>query len=188
MPFMKELHCFDVRFLGSSKEDRLKRMRTRIAPILDTRNPRPKWVKYLQKILDEDFAFTDEWYRHIFSRAPDGAVTGEFTPYYGCLPPDGIEYVRNLAPDVKRILMIRDPVSRAVSSLRMVLGRAPQRQEVEIVSSRSFRLRGALQEHDHQLGIRLQPRADSVRSLRPREVRTCGSHARCRAFPGLGAL
>ena len=60
-----------------------------------------------------------EWYKSHFSRSKDvrekmDVITGEATPYY-ILHPHSPARVRQMLPDVKLIVMLRDPVERAFS-------------------------------------------------------------------------
>ena len=66
----------------------------------------------------------DAWYRAIFDH-PDaaGRVTGEVTPAYSLLPAAGVERVRTINPAMKVIFILRDPVDRALSQLRMAANR-----------------------------------------------------------------
>jgi hypothetical protein len=68
----------------------------------------------------------DGWYRSIFGRAPAGAVCGDFTPEYSILPAHGIEHVQRLAPNARIILLVRDPIERAWSQIRMLSRSQPQ--------------------------------------------------------------
>ena len=123
---IKELHYFDVLYLGYGRESQLNRIRRKMEVVIN----RVAWdnaisdekYAYYRKIYDPGLAFTDEWYEHIFSRAK-GKVKGEFTPAYCAIGNRGISHVRKLMPDVKLIYMIRDPYDRAMSSLRMLLER-----------------------------------------------------------------
>jgi Sulfotransferase family len=63
---------------------------------------------------------TDDWYKAIFTMAPAGVVKGEMTPAYSLLPKDGIDHILRLNPSVKIILLLRDPVERAWSQIRMI--------------------------------------------------------------------
>jgi hypothetical protein len=55
-----------------------------------------------------------EWYRTHFPLAGDGSMTGEATPYYLAHPLVPLR-VRALLPEVRLVVMLRDPVERAVS-------------------------------------------------------------------------
>jgi hypothetical protein len=139
-PFMKELHYFDTLHLDWPRELQLANFRKVISWMgadIDAAT-----AEYLDRATEDGFCFTDEWYRYLFSVAPPAATTGEFTPYYSCLNIAGIEHVKRLAQDVKLIYLIRDPVERAVSSLRMELGRDPSISQKQLVSSGSFQARG----------------------------------------------
>lgn len=77
------------------------------------------YLRYLINIASQD-VFTENWYRRIFERpAAKDKTTGEITPEYSTIPTEGIRYLHDLLGDVKLIYMIRDPVERALSQLRM---------------------------------------------------------------------
>jgi hypothetical protein len=62
---------------------------------------------------------TDEWYGNIFSMAPATSRCGEITPEYALLQDDGIEHIFRLRPEIKIIFILRDPIDRGWSHLRM---------------------------------------------------------------------
>jgi len=49
----------------------------------------------------------------------NGKMTGDITPEYCMIGEKGVEYVRGLLGDIKIIIMVRDPVDRALSQIRM---------------------------------------------------------------------
>ena len=114
--FIKELHYFDAVHIGTCKERLLHRFQKRGERMVESH---PKRKGYFDKVMDPGFAFTDEWYRHIFSLAPKRAKKGECTPLYCALNEDGVAHVKRLMPDVRLIYMVRDPFDRAMSSFRM---------------------------------------------------------------------
>ena len=69
---------------------------------------------------------TDDWYRDLFRPAAPSQLCGEITPEYALLPPPGIAHVRALSPEVKVILLLRDPIERNWSHIRMIRARNPQ--------------------------------------------------------------
>lgn len=88
-------------------------------------------LRYLVNIASQD-VFTESWYRRIFERpAANGKVTGEITPEYSTIPMDGIHYVQELLGNVKIIYMVRDPVDRALSQLRMNCSRQKKSPETD---------------------------------------------------------
>lgn len=80
------------------------------------------YVNYLSRIADPEFMFTEDWYRYIFSRGRS-AVKGDISPSYCSLPPEGIDYVLRLLGPAPIIYIVRDPLERALSQLRMNLSR-----------------------------------------------------------------
>lgn len=67
--------------------------------------------------------FHNQWYKRIFAPAPATAMPMDFTPEYSTLPAEGVDYVANFLPKAKIIYLIRHPVDRAISQLRMNLQR-----------------------------------------------------------------
>lgn len=62
--------------------------------------------------------YNESWYRRLFSRHIDSHVCGEITPAYSMLDSDDIARIHALNPDMKFILMLRNPIDRAWSALR----------------------------------------------------------------------
>lgn len=62
---------------------------------------------------------SDAWYGAIFSAAGPGQLAGEVTPDYALLPRAGLEHIRRLNPRMKAVLLLRDPIARSWSDLRM---------------------------------------------------------------------
>ena len=78
------------------------------------------YIKRLVSIADKEFMFTEEWYQYIFNGP--GALNklrGDVTPEYSTLPLSGVRYVKDKIPNAKVIYIIRDPVDRAKSQIRM---------------------------------------------------------------------
>lgn len=69
------------------------------------------------------------------SRFSEGAdkIKGEVTPAYSILPKRKIEYISQVMPDVRLILILRNPIDRAWSRAKMVL-RKPGAKELDIGS------------------------------------------------------
>lgn len=120
-PFIKELHYFDAVHLGYGKKGLLNSYRKRGARMIEKF---PDRKEYFDRIVDPGFAFTDEWYRHIFSIAGKRMKKGECSPLYCALDEVGVDHVKKLMPAVKLIYMVRDPFDRTMSSFRMSMDRA----------------------------------------------------------------
>jgi len=145
--FAKEIHYFDSIHFKDKKKSQLNSFRRSCTQILERMRERgkdkPEKEQYLRGIFDKDFAFTDEWYSHVFSAAPPGTVRGEFTPFYSALNEAGIAHVKRLMPNVKLIYLIRDPVERSISSLFMSMHRnGDKRSQQETLSKKAFWDRG----------------------------------------------
>ncbi|MDP0927589.1 sulfotransferase [Paracoccus onubensis] len=75
--------------------------------------------------------FHNHWYKRVFAPAPGNAVPMDFTPEYSTLPEEGVEFVAGFLRKVKVIYMIRHPVDRAISQLRMNLRREKRTPKTE---------------------------------------------------------
>jgi hypothetical protein len=67
--------------------------------------------------------FHNQWYKRVFAPAPAHATPMDFTPEYSTLPPEGVADVAKLLPRARVIYLVRHPVDRAISQLRMNLRR-----------------------------------------------------------------
>lgn len=80
---------------------------------------------------------TDEWYGRIFGMAPESAICGEVSPDYAMLRIEGIEHILRLQPRCKFIFIMRDPIERGWSYLRMGERQRGVELTVEQISSRA---------------------------------------------------
>lgn len=64
---------------------------------------------------DKKYAYGERWYRSNFALRSTGSINGEATPYY-LYHPLAAERVAKDLPQVKLIVMLRNPVTRAYSS------------------------------------------------------------------------
>ena len=128
MPPVKELHYFDTLFVPGHKAwtsghiqssaKRLLKLHVRESKEIDM-----KYVAYLARLATEA-RFSEDWYRDAF-RLPSAQkrLTGEITPAYSQLPEAGISYMKSFLGTVKIIYLIREPLARALSNLRMKVER-----------------------------------------------------------------
>lgn len=90
-----------------------------------------------------------EWYRSLFDPAGD-RLCGDITPHYSALGPEGIEEIVTMLPDVRGILILRDPIDRdwshAVHFLTVNRGRdrdaLTERELIDQIHNPSARTRG----------------------------------------------
>jgi hypothetical protein len=62
---------------------------------------------------------SDAWYQSLF-RAGSSRVTGEITPEYALLSADEVGRVRDAFPHLRILYLMRDPIDRAWSNMRML--------------------------------------------------------------------
>lgn len=119
LPPIKEIHFLDAIYIASHRKWAAAGFEKRAASL----SRRPGFRDYFGRVQGLDRT-TDAWYRAIFDH-PDaaGRISGEITPAYSMLPAAGIARARAINPEMKLLFIIRDPVDRALSQLRMVATR-----------------------------------------------------------------
>ena len=126
VPPFKELHFFDHKFIpGHRKWVRVHVSRGVAAARrrhLDKGRADPRFLAYLDRIGTEPM-FTRRWYGHVFSRARADQVCLDVTPEYGGLPPEGIAFACEFLPKARFLFIVRAPLDRALSQLKMNVGR-----------------------------------------------------------------
>jgi hypothetical protein len=119
LPPIKEIHFFDYIYIDSHRQWVANAFKRRAKALARTAEFR-QYASEL-KALDRN---TDAWYAAIFAHPKaHGRVTGEITPAYSMMPAPGIERARAVNPGLKVLFIIRDPIDRALSHLRMVAER-----------------------------------------------------------------
>ncbi len=76
-----------------------------------------------------------EYYQHFKNHST--LVKGEVMPGYGIIPKWKIDWIRRVQPDMKLILIVRDPIDRAWSHARMSYGTLHHR-DLSTVSAKEF--------------------------------------------------
>lgn len=133
LPPVKELHYFDrsLKYRSPSylADDRLldrlfsEETHNRKFQRILKRNL-TKWMP--KALLQRDFEtliwryrylsghINDDWYRSLF-KPGQGKIKGDITPAYSILESDDIAHIKSLFPDIKIILILRNPMDRAWS-------------------------------------------------------------------------
>ena len=136
MPPRKELHYFDrdlsypsPSFLATDKlSDRLiskepnnilfrNKLSTELGIKIDSKQKNIEW--YSKYFLG---TYNDEWYKSLFKEGK-GKVSGEITPAYSILNKEDILHIKTLFPELKIILILRNPIERAWSQARFYMTR-----------------------------------------------------------------
>jgi Sulfotransferase family len=127
---IKELQYFDrlargtlqgrIRKLGE-ETDRLQRdlVRGKTRWLLRQIGDRSEYAEVLKSGPEP----TEGYLRYLTAGAGDKLLAGEMTPEYGLLSVEKMRAINALAPDVRWILLLRDPVSRLWSHVRMLVRR-----------------------------------------------------------------
>jgi len=126
VPPFKELHYFDSAAGLGTERIRQRRLRV-LHRALANQMKKPQtgvqdfrrldWLARFALVPEQ----TDEWYRALFQPKAKHRAFGEITPGYALLPDPAIEGVKRFAPQARIAYLLRDPVDRAVSAMKMQL-------------------------------------------------------------------
>lgn len=124
MPAIKELHYFTQQSLENvipwCEDLRLRQINTLRAIYLAKEHKSAYEERSLKEFRHiEKIPADDDWYRGVFAHARVGDICGEVCPSYMSLPSNHIQHLITINPDVRIILVIRDPIDRFWSQVRM---------------------------------------------------------------------
>lgn len=127
VPPFKELHFFSHKFdkeCRSWTEWHIKKgvKTARSRHLKDNLNPDINYLDYLDSFLEKPM-FNGTWYKNVFSRAPISSLCLDVTPAYSSISQDGVSFVAKFLGKAKFIYIIRTPLDRALSQLRMEISR-----------------------------------------------------------------
>jgi len=137
---MKEIHFFDTLFLWpNSGTPDLSIIYRRACEAInyhvrEIRNGTDgseinlNWLEAITGLASRPFDL--DWYRSCFSACGPDEVCGDFTPDYCLLDSNSIGIIHSTFPDAKYILMLREPISRGWSEMRMILGSRATEEEL----------------------------------------------------------
>ncbi|MFK7882528.1 sulfotransferase [Roseobacter sp.] len=156
VPPFKELHFFDHKFIPECRrwapwhvKKGLKAARARAEKHADL--PDETYLAYLAK-LEQPPMFNGTWYKHVFSRAGVDQKCLDITPEYSCIPDVGVDFFKRFVPEVRLIYVIRQPLARLKSQLRMMAQRSRKQpfgeaDWQELLRLPAFRMRGDYLSH-----------------------------------------
>ena len=131
-PGIKELHFFDK---ASSTDDKKNPLSVALTKRhLKKIEQKAKSGKFLirpelSQAIIKSKQITYQDYLNFFALAPNNSKTWEITPSYGSMSIQKIEKMNELLPHTKYLYIVRDPISRALSSLRMTIERGVKKGE-----------------------------------------------------------
>lgn len=132
---IKELHYFDTvesgRFNWEIRQQVAKEAELaavvaevgdarRLARIAERRRDLADWIAVLQRRCEDVPAYLD----YLLSGRGKARLVGDVTPSYGLLPVERLRMMSGILPDVRFLYLMRDPVARLWSHVRMLAKRA----------------------------------------------------------------
>ncbi|MDO5657824.1 MAG: sulfotransferase [Paracoccus sp. (in: a-proteobacteria)] len=121
-PF-KEVHFFDHRFTLENRNWTPWHI-NRSAKMLLVQYEK-KGIEPPQQVLDYlsmmtgGKMFSNGWYKDLFAPAPQGTRPIDITPEYSGLADEGVDFVSKFLPNAQFIYILRHPVDRLISQLKM---------------------------------------------------------------------
>jgi len=114
-PPFKEVHFFDYHYAAGGRQSSRPVLRT-----FSRMNIFYRLSPYIRRIRNHPDILSEDWYRQVYDHPKArGRVACDFTPAYSMINDKGVEAAKRLLPDAKVLLIIREPVSRAASQIRM---------------------------------------------------------------------
>lgn len=126
-PGIKELHFFDN--LNLNNQSALLSSRKLKKIIRKTKNRKLLISESLLNDLSKSNQISSRQYLELFELTPEQCKSWEITPSYSTMGERKIKYMKNLLPETKFLYIIRDPIDRAMSSLRMWLEKGFKKEE-----------------------------------------------------------
>jgi Sulfotransferase family len=131
MPPVKELHYFDHRHVEPNRSWTTSHIQKAALKLLQSHLAKASaadwaYIDYLADMGGRSL-FTPDWYERCFDRPrARSRLCGDITPAYCAIGEKGITELKAMLPDVKVLFIVRDPVQRALSQLRMNITRRKQ--------------------------------------------------------------
>lgn len=127
VPPFKELHFFDHKFVLENRKWTKWHVQKGVNEAIKghnrgNSNPDQEYLNYLNKIMEPPM-FNGRWYKFVFSRAPKHCLGLDVCPEYCTISDEGVKFVKKYLPKGKYIYIIRSPFERALSQLKMNVGR-----------------------------------------------------------------
>ncbi|MDO5530372.1 MAG: sulfotransferase [Paracoccus sp. (in: a-proteobacteria)] len=121
-PF-KEVHFFDHRFTEANRNWtpwHIKRNARVLAELYAKKGlEMPDEVARYIEMMTGDQMFSNAWYKDLFAPAPAGTRPLDITPEYSGLSEEGVAFVASFLPKAQFIYILRHPVDRLISQLKM---------------------------------------------------------------------
>ena len=144
LPPIKEISYFSSLYIDGASADNLKHR------IAQARDAKAWWeagahdeIKRREQLAIIDglnsAEISDDWYRRVYANREVDQVGLDISPSYSILPRDGIRHLLHLNPNVKVIILLRDPVERLLSHAIMLKASEGGAESLaEIIASDAF--------------------------------------------------
>lgn len=129
VPPIKEMHYFDEKYIGEGHYSaRLNSLITAAQRQLLIREQNRPYTRMLLEKESEDlirlaefFSIYDDvtYYNYFIRKSGEKKIVGEITPEYALLPKEGFTNIINVFPGVIFIFIMRDPINRYWSQIKM---------------------------------------------------------------------
>lgn len=153
LPPIKELHYFDHLYCEANRSWTTWHIQQAAKSLIQDHFEQCEvanfaYIRYLAAMACKPL-FTEQWYRQAFNRpAAKNKMAGDITPEYCAIGDEGIAYVKRLLGNIKIIWIIRDPIERALSQIRMnaerqgITGNISRTQGLELANNPEIFERG----------------------------------------------
>ncbi|MBU1213217.1 MAG: sulfotransferase [Alphaproteobacteria bacterium] len=128
VPPIKEVHYFSQLYNADARKYGPRHRRQQCSAIIDYINGLPSQSDQDQVLLTQLAHLNrsdvdDEWYGSIFALAKNDQVCVDICPSYMNMPQAAVQHVLRLNPSVRLLVLVRDPIERCWSQIRMHVSR-----------------------------------------------------------------
>lgn len=164
LPKIKELHYFSELYSADAKRFGPKHRTEQIGHIRNYHLARSADTPHARMVFNqldhlETTPINDDWYRGIFNFAHDLEVCGEICPCYMSLPVRGVRHVMSINPLMRILILVRDPIDRIWSHMRMHVKSGYLKFDINDVLNGQFEMGPYLRYTDYAAAI---PRWESM--------------------------
>lgn len=123
VPPFKEMHFFDHKFIAECRRWAPWHVRQGVQAARErylarSGPPDETYLNYLDRLQTPPL-LNAIWYKYTFSLAGEGQKCLDVTPEYSCISEAGVDFFRRFLPNSQLIYIIRNPLDRLKSQMRM---------------------------------------------------------------------
>jgi len=154
VPAIKELHFFSEKCSENNTDWVPLHRKNQLEHVISYVNENNETHAFNQRLIEQfdhlaKDPVDDDWYRGVFQYAHEHEVCGEICPTYMGMPAHGINDALSINPSLKILVLIRDPIDRIWSQIRMRMAISSDNINIDTLHRNPHKLRPFLKYGDY---------------------------------------